>query len=77
MSRDVKTEAFAMASFVLLVNAGHEPTLFRLPPRRFGNRWRQVLSTVEPDAPEGWRTWPARAEVNLDARSMLVLRRTW
>ena len=26
-------------SFVLLVNAGHEDVMFRLPPRRFGNRW--------------------------------------
>ena len=30
--------------------------MFRLPARRFGNRWRLVISTVEPDAPEGWRS---------------------
>jgi glycogen operon protein len=64
-------------SFIMLVNAGHEPTMFRLLPRRFGNRWRQVISTVEPDAPEGWRAWPARADVAMEARSVLVLRRAW
>ncbi|MGE0028202.1 MAG: glycogen debranching protein GlgX [Thermoleophilia bacterium] len=64
-------------SFVLLINAGHEDLLFRLPARRFGNRWRQVISTAEPDAPEGHRTWPARSEVPLAARSMVLMRRSW
>jgi isoamylase len=64
-------------SFVLLINADHEDVLFRLPARRFGNRWRQVISTAEPDAPEGHRTWPARSEVPLTARSMILLRRSW
>jgi glycogen operon protein len=64
-------------SFVLLVNAGHEPAGFRLPARRFGNRWRQVVSTADPEEPEGANTWPARAEVPLAARSILLLRRAW
>ena len=64
-------------SFVMLVNASHERTMFRLPPRRFGNRWRQVISTAEPEAPEGWRTWPARVEVGMEPRSVVVLRRAW
>jgi isoamylase len=64
-------------SFVLLVNGGHEPSRFRLPARRFGNRWRQVVSTADPEAPEGANTWPGRAEVPLEARSILLLRRAW
>jgi glycogen operon protein len=64
-------------SFVLLVNASHEDVMFRLPARRFGNRWRQVLSTAEPDAPEGHRGWPARSEVPLVSRSVVLLRRAW
>jgi isoamylase len=64
-------------SFVLLVNAGHEPVQFRLPARRFGNRWRQTISTAEPDAPEGWRSWPAGTEATVDARSLMLLRRAW
>jgi len=64
-------------SFVMLVNAGHEQQLFRLPARRFGNRWRQAISTVEPEAPEGWRSWPARSVVPLGPRSLVLLRRTW
>lgn len=64
-------------SFILLVNSSHEAVRFRLPARRYGNRWRHVLSTADPDAPEGVRTWPARAEVPLPERSLLVLRRSW
>ncbi|WP_217915230.1 glycogen debranching protein GlgX [Miltoncostaea marina] len=64
-------------SFVLLFNAGHEPAAFRLPARRYGNRWRQVLSTAEPAAPEGARNWPARADVEVPSRAVLVLRRSW
>jgi len=64
-------------SFVMLINGGHEGQLFRLPARRFGNRWRQVISTAEPEAPDGWRSWPARTDVTLEARSLVVLRRAW
>jgi isoamylase len=70
-------EALIDDSFVLLVNADHEDTRFRLPARRFGNRWRQVISTAEPKAPENARSWPARSDVSLPGRSLLVLRRTW
>jgi len=64
-------------SFLLLLNAGHEQVLYRLPPRRYGNRWRQVLSTAEPEAPEGWRNYPARADAPVEARSLVLLRRAW
>ena len=64
-------------SFVMLVNGGHEPTQFRLPPRRFGNRWRHVISTADPDLPEDGESWPARGEITLEARSLVVLRRAW
>ena len=64
-------------SFVLLLNASHEMVRFRLPARRFGNRWRQVLSTADPDAPEDSRSWAAWARAAVEARSILLLRRAW
>jgi isoamylase len=64
-------------TFVLLLNAHHEPAEFRLPARRFGNRWRQVFSTAEPDEVEGARSWLAWARVHLEARSVLLMRRAW
>jgi glycogen operon protein len=62
-------------SFVVLFNAHHEPLPFRLPARRFGARWRQVLSTTQARPEEGSRTHAARADVDVDARSILLLRR--
>jgi glycogen operon protein len=61
------------ASYVLLFNAHHEPAIFLLPPRRFGSRWLLELSTAEPGAEE--RLYPARAELEVEARSIVVLRR--
>jgi glycogen operon protein len=61
-------------SFLVMFNASAEPVSFLLPPRRFGQRWALELSTSAPDASD--RSFEARAEVALEARSLLVLRRT-
>ncbi len=47
----------------MLFNAGAEAVTFRLPPRRFGIRWKLELSTAEPELPEGDRSYAARSEV--------------
>jgi glycogen operon protein len=59
-------------SFLLLFNAHFEDLSFRLPARRFGTRWEQVLATggVEAD-----RLAPGAA-VRVEARSIVVLRRS-
>jgi glycogen operon protein len=61
-------------SFLLLVNASPDPTAFVLPPRRFGARWEVEVQTADPDATPG--SFHARGEVELEGRSMIVLRRT-
>jgi isoamylase len=66
-------ERVADASFVLLFNADHEPAVFLLPPRRFGRRWLLTLSTADPES--GERPYRARAELEVEARSVVVLRR--
>ncbi|HZO61701.1 MAG TPA: hypothetical protein VFB35_01840, partial [Gaiellaceae bacterium] len=61
-------------SFVVLFNSRQEPVTFLLPPRRFGARWQLELSTAEPDAgPE--QSWPARAELPVEALAVTLLRR--
>ncbi len=60
-------------SFLLLLNAGGEPVTFRLPTARFGARWTLELSTADPEA--GDESFPARAEVPVESRSLLLLRR--
>ena len=66
-------ETVADDSFLILFNANHEDVAFTLPPRRFGLLWTLDLSTSDPDA--GPETYPARGVVELQSRSLTVLRR--
>jgi isoamylase len=62
-------------SFLVLFNAWQDQLTFRLPPVRFGRRWALELSTADPSLePGAWET-PVRAEVEVGARSLLLLRR--
>jgi glycogen operon protein len=64
-------------SFLLLFNAHHDRLTFRLPTRRFGQRWELVLSTAEPDAHDDEAaSWAAREELEVESRSIVILRRT-
>jgi isoamylase len=62
-------------SFLLLFNAHFEPVTFKLPTRRFGPGWTFIVGTAEPERPEASLDWVARAEIPVEARSALVLRR--
>jgi glycogen operon protein len=59
-------------SFLLLFNAHGEATTFTLPTRRFGASWEVEIATgaVAPDRPV-----PARAQVQVEGRSLVLLRR--
>jgi glycogen operon protein len=63
-------------SFLVLFNAWRDPVTFRLPPVRLGRRWTHELSTAEPELGSNGREYRARDEVELPARSILLLRRT-
>jgi glycogen operon protein len=60
-------------SFLVIFNAHPEAVTFLLPPRRFGARWQLELSTAAPSAQPA--VHPARSEVTLEPRSLLLLRR--
>jgi isoamylase len=76
-ARTRQGESVTDETFVLLFNSNHEPVTFLLPPRRFGQRWKLELSTAEPDAEEGERSWAARDELAVEPRSIVLLRRGW
>ena len=61
-------------SFLVLVNAHHEDRTFMLPRRRFGAQWALEISTADPEAAAGSVTFGARTEVEVIARSMLILK---
>ena len=59
-------------SFLVLLNASPEPVGFVLPTRRFSASWTVALQTAEPDAPPA--THPARGRLDVDGRSLVLLR---
>jgi glycogen operon protein len=62
-------------SFILLFNAHHEDRAFMLPRRRFGAQWALELSTADPDAEPGATSYGARTEIDVVARSVVILKR--
>jgi glycogen operon protein len=65
-------------SFLLLLNASPEGVTYRLPPRRFGGRWKLELSSASPEQTEGEEpSYTARAELEVPALSVVLLRRAW
>jgi glycogen operon protein len=62
-------------SFLMLFNAHHEDVTFMLPTRRFGPQWEMVFTTADPTAEEGLLTAPARTEIPVIARSVMLLKR--
>ena len=71
--RSLRGESVAGDSFLLLVNAGDEAITFKLPPPRFGRRWRLELATADPDI--GADVHPAGAVVEVEALAMMLLQR--
>jgi glycogen operon protein len=49
--RDALGERVLDDSFLLLINAHHEPVTFTLPDTDYGRRWSNVLDTADPGQP--------------------------
>jgi glycogen operon protein len=74
---DHRGEPIIDDSFYLLFNAHHEPLDFRLPTCPWGDKWEKVIDTNEP-VPDlrSHRDWNAGEEINVQAYSVVVLRRS-
>jgi len=62
-------------SFLVLFNGWRDRLAFTLPPVRFGRRWANELSTAEPDVAAGAWVMRARGHVEVEGRSIVLLRR--
>jgi len=63
-------------SFCLLLNAHHEPIEFTLPPKEFGAEWELEFDTAEPGKSGPGHTYEAGSQVTIEARSVVLIRRT-
>ncbi len=72
---DARGQSISDDSFLLLLNASHEDLSFTLPPQEYGEVWRAVLDTAAPLAVDELPAAKAGTTVDLEARSVVLLRR--
>jgi glycogen operon protein len=72
---DLRGERIIDDSFYLLFNSHHEPMSFKLPAREWGRNWVKVLDTADslPEASE--RKFRAGWKVQVQSRSLVMMRR--
>jgi glycogen operon protein len=73
-STDERGETIVDDTFMVLLNAHHEPLAFVLPPERFGAAWVKLVDTTDAFA-EGDQLKAAET-AQVGARSLTLLRRT-
>ena len=74
---DARGQRITDDSFLLFFNAHHEPLDFHLPGEEYGESWEWTIDTARPMASQvsDEESLKAHAELTLEARSMVVLRR--
>jgi glycogen operon protein len=72
---DQRGEPVTDETFLLLLNAWHEPIDFTLPPGRWADAWVRVIDTATGECGEGEDQLKAGEEVAVEGRSLVLLRR--
>jgi glycogen operon protein len=72
---DQRGEPVVDDSFLVLLNSGHEPVDFLLPPQEYGDGWTVVVDTTTATGGAGEEPQAAGSTVQLESRSTLVLTR--
>ncbi|GAA0612748.1 glycogen debranching protein GlgX [Kribbella sandramycini] len=72
---DPRGEPVIDDSFLILLNSGHEPVDFLLPPGQYGDDWTVAADTTTPRGGASEEPHKAGSTVQLESRSTLVLTR--
>jgi glycogen operon protein len=72
---DPRGEKVEDDSFFVLFNGHFEPLAFRFPEGRWGDRWEVIVDTAAPLVDPGERVAKAGQELDVEARSVVVLKR--
>jgi glycogen operon protein len=62
-------------TFLILLNAHHEPLPFQLPATRPGSRWAVLIDTNEPELPAAERILVGATDEEIGPRSIVLLKR--
>jgi len=72
---DAHGEKIVDDSFLVLFNAHSESIPFALPGPEWGKQWVRVLDTAEGDFFDDEKTYPAKEEIPVQSRSLVLLMR--
>ncbi|MDP9417285.1 MAG: glycogen debranching enzyme, partial [Actinomycetota bacterium] len=72
---DGRGERIRDDSFLMLFNSSHEDLKFTLPPVEYGEAWRAVLDTAAPLAVDELPSAKAGTTLDIESRSVVLLRR--
>jgi glycogen operon protein len=75
IERGRRGEEYTDDSFLVLFNAHHEPVTFTVPPSRWGDGWTTVLDTREWTIEDEESPVKAGEDLEVEARSVVVLSR--
>ena len=77
MTPDARGERILDDNLYLVFNAHHEPLTFVLPPAEFGESWDLELDSSTPMRAEDPAPVKAGGDLDVAARSVMVLRRAY
>ncbi|MEX2598595.1 MAG: glycogen debranching enzyme, partial [Dehalococcoidia bacterium] len=72
---DQRGEPVRDDSFLFLFNSHHEPVVFKLPTKEWGAHWEKVLDTTSGFLPNSGDPYPHSAQITVEARCVVLLRR--
>ena len=61
-------------SFYMIFNAHHEPITYKLPPKKYGEKWTKILDTSKDSFNVKQDTYAYRKTLKVEGRSMVLLR---
>ncbi|GAA4424000.1 glycogen debranching protein GlgX [Pontibacter saemangeumensis] len=69
-----KGEAVKDDSFYMIFNAHHEPITYKLPPKKYGEKWTKILDTSNDSFNVKHDIYAFRKTLKVEGRSMVLLR---
>lgn len=69
-----KGEPLVDDSFYIIFNAHYDSLNFKLPSKRYGNKWMKVLDTSENFISEEAETYSAKDSIQVESRSIVLLK---
>lgn len=72
-SRGDRGETIRDNSFYLIFNASHETKQFKLPPKKYGSRWKKIIDTTVSKVDDNGEEFHAKQTLQVTGRCVILL----